>query len=74
MLLKLGRVQLWSPAVSHVAGKLLYKPECVYALAHVQVLGEQTPFQSHAGSPTHPFPTFFGQLACWPRPGVVHAL
>jgi len=43
MLLKLGGIQLWVPGASHVAVKLLYKPEHVYAaglaLAHVHFLG-----------------------------------
>lgn len=48
-----GGVQQWSPGASHVAAKLLYKPERVYtagmALAHGQVLGEHTPLQvSHS--------------------------
>jgi len=43
MLLKLGGIQLWVPGASHVAVKLLYKPEHVYAaglaLAHVHFFG-----------------------------------
>lgn len=65
MLLKLGGALLLLVLPTHLGLWLRYEPERGYAAgsACVQIVGETTPFQSHAGSPLPPFPTLSNSLA-----------